>query len=64
MKTYITIGYFENGSEIVYAGEDEQVAMETNLYPEYHAVNVVVWEGGEVIQTRYKGADSEWEYFK
>lgn len=48
MKTYVTIGYCENASEIVYAGEIQEIAMNINLYPNFHAFNVDVWEGKRV----------------
>lgn len=76
MITYVTIGYCENVADIVYAGENREIAMNTNLYPDYHAFNVCEWEYGKRIKTYFKNKkidknhydpeDShfEWEIFE
>lgn len=65
MKTYITIGYYDNGSEIVYAGIDKNRAMNTDLYQNCDSFNVDVWVDGITIETYFKSmyTDAGWEHF-
>ncbi|ASA22712.1 hypothetical protein [Paenibacillus donghaensis] len=65
MKTYITIGYFSNGADIVYAGKDRDKAMKIEPHQNFDSFNVDVWVDGEKTETYFRGLDEDlgWEHF-
>lgn len=61
--TYVTIGYCINHSEIVYAGDNKETAMNTNLYPDFHSFNVDEWENGMRCRTNFKNKMIDDSYY-